>query len=148
MLGCKKSRNVVEFQRTSAVEHLSGSPPMFWPLELLWVLSRNQLWYKPRAYLAWRKVLPLLRSSGISPRRTWLSLGLAEPDQLSAIVIFYSDSDLASFQDSPQSKELSLAFQNALARTGYPKRAIPNVSVSLNSHEAIRRAGGYYYYFK
>jgi hypothetical protein len=98
--------------------------------------------------LAWRKVLPLLRSSGIFPRRTWLSLGFAEPDQLSAVVIFSSDSDLASFQDSPQSKELSSAFQNALARTGYPKRAIPSVSVSLNSHETILRSGGYYYYFK
>jgi hypothetical protein len=121
---------------------------MSWLLRLFWVLLRNELWLKPRAYLAWRKALPLLRSSGISPRRTWLSLGLAEPDQLSAVVIFSSDSDLAIFLDSQQSKDLPAAFQNSLARMRYPERAIPSVSVSLNSHETILRSGGYYCYFK
>jgi hypothetical protein len=118
-----------------------------WPLKVIAVLLRNQLWLKPRACRAKRLVERLLYDAGYFPKSTALDLGLSEASGLCLTVIFRTDNILRDFDSTPLKYSLLHSFRKELSASGYPAEAIPLVSVTFHSYEEIIRSGGYGAYF-
>jgi len=126
---------------------LIGSWPRLWPLILLFVLIRNQLFLKPVAWGALRAARRKIESLGYRPKKIHLGLGLAEPELLGAVVIFSTDAELISFRAGRHPDSVVEAFRQRLAQSLYPRKAVPKTSISFHSHEEILRKGGYHRYF-
>ena len=117
-----------------------------WPVTLIWVLLRNQIWLKPRAWSAHRIVRKLISSAGYDLKFSELCLGLGEASNLSLVLVFRTDEDLKKIQESPLPEEIRAAFHQKLKSSGYPEAN--TAGVTLHSNEEIMRHGGYYPYFK
>jgi hypothetical protein len=121
--------------------------PRLWPLILLYVLIRNQLFLKPIAWGALRAARRKIESLGYRPKRVYLSIGLAEPEVLSGSVIFSTDAELISFRAARHQDSVVKAFRERLAQSLYPRKAVAMISFGFHSHEEILRKGGYHRYF-
>ena len=119
-----------------------------WLFKLFYVFLRNQLYYKPKGYLASRKVAAYLEENDHAFRSIQVCIGLAEPRELSCMVFFSCDRELELFVREQQLILATECFQRALVDRGYPESAIPYVGVEAHSEETIERSGGYYTYFK
>ena len=119
-----------------------------WPIRLIWVLLRNQIWLKPHAWSAHRHIRALVSAAGFKLESSELQLGLTEAQDLELALIFQSDKDLACIQASSLPADLLGEFRQQLATSGYPASAAAKAIVTLHSSEEIARCGGYYQYFK
>ena len=120
---------------------------LIFPLWLVGVILRNQLWLKPRAYYVRWFIARYLRAQRFPFKSINLSLGLAKADILSCVIITWNDAELAKLQTADCLPTLIRIFQSQLRRARYPRWAIAKVRVSIHSEESIERAGGYFRYF-
>ena len=118
-----------------------------WPIKLFLVLLRNQIILKPKARRATKVLVAELDSHSFALRSVDISLGFAEADDLSCDIIMKSDFELKRFNDSSLLDSMTLHFQQALLRVGYPVDSPSSITVNAHSEEEIKRSGGYYSYF-
>jgi hypothetical protein len=117
-------------------------------LKLLRIFLRNLLFLKPKGRRASRAVVAFLRQHGLAFRSVEIWMGLAAPSGLCCLIFFQKDDELARFKKAGYLAEISAIFREALAGTGYPGSAVPQVDISAHSDETVRREGGYFRYFK
>ena len=132
-------------------KHLSsqtGRATFMWPIKLLIILLRNQLFLKPAAMPAVRAVKNRLTSTGFRVRRLMIFIGLAESCDLALMVVLPSDAELQPFLATNKPSEYEKFFRDRLASGLYPRAGARWVELEFHSHEAILKGGGYYLYFK
>lgn len=115
---------------------------------LLWTYLRNQIRFKPKGRKASREVTRFLREQGYEYRSVEIWMGLTPPEGLCCLIFFRRDAELSRFGAAGQLHAVSERFRQALAGTGYPAFAVPQVDVSAHSDETVAREGGYFRYFK
>jgi hypothetical protein len=120
---------------------------LFGSVKIAKVLLRNQLRLKPLGRKASHVVIEYLRTNHVPFRSVEVWMGLAEADGMSCLVFFSDDEVLASFTATDGPARTRLLFQEALSKVGYPADAIPRITVTFHSDEAIERAGGPNNYF-
>lgn len=116
--------------------------------KLIRVSLRNQLRLKPKGRRASREVVAFLREHGFTFRSVEIWMGLTEARGLCCLVFFREDTELARFKAGLHLPTITALFREALAKTGYPAEAVPQVDVSIHSDETVKRSGGYFQYFK
>ena len=111
-------------------------------------MIRNQVFLKPKAFNARKKVIAKLKNDDLHTKKCELSLGLAQPEELELLVIFETDAQLNRCKELHVEDSLTDLFRNYLPRSFLLNDELNGPSVSLHSHQHIMNNGGYYYYFK
>jgi hypothetical protein len=119
-----------------------------WVIKIILVSIRNQLFLRLAAWPATRMVKQYIKTLGFNPMSVALWFGLLGPEELSVLIIFNTDKELAAFLNANRTEDVIATFRKHLSKGLYPKHTVSQVRINFFSHEEIKRIGGYYLYFK